>query len=246
MNDRERIIQYYSNQNQPNKIKRAFKKYESGKPVQYIIGNVDFYHYNFFVKKGVLIPRFVTEQLVEETLKRAKKMFSSETKILDIGCGSGVIGLSLAKEIVNSKVDLIDISSKAINLTKNNAKKLKVKCNIYKSYLLNKIIKNNSKFNIIISNPPYLKKDEEVMEIVLRNEPKLALFAKNDGLYFYEEILKNISKVLEKNFLICFEIGANQAPAIRKIVKKYLSNVKIEVIKDLEKRNRILFIYKNN
>lgn len=246
MSDKERLIQYFSDSNQSQNINKSLKKLEAGQPLQYIIGNVDFYHFNFFVKKGVLIPRFVTEELVEETIKRAKTLFSSKIKILDVGCGSGVIGLSLAKELSNSQVTLIDISSKAIKITKENAKKLNISSSIYKSNILNKVINKKEKFNIIISNPPYLTKDEDVMEIVLKNEPKIALFAKNEGLYFYEEILKKIHKVLEDKFLICFEIGSTQAKAIKNIVNKYLSNIKIEVKKDLENRDRMLFIYKNN
>lgn len=246
MSDKERLIQYFSDFNQSQKINKCLKKLEAGQPLQYIIGNVDFYHFNFSIKKGVLIPRFVTEELVEETIKRAKTLFSSKIKILDVGCGSGVIGLSLAKELSNSQVTLIDISSKAIKITKENAKKLNISSSIYKSNILNKVINKKEKFNIIISNPPYLTKDEDIMEIVLKNEPKIALFAKNEGLYFYEEILKNIHKILEDKFLICFEIGSTQAKAIKNIVNKYLSNIKIEVKKDLENRDRMLFIYKNN
>ena len=101
----------------------------------------------------------------------------------------------------------------------------------------------SNKYNVIISNPPYIKIDEEIEDIVKDNEPHLALYANNDGLYFYEEILKNVKNILKDKYLIAFEIGEKQAKDIKKIANKYLPNSNIIIKKDLQKRDRMIFIY---
>lgn len=209
-----------------------------GKPVQYIIGNVDFYGYIIDVNENVLIPRFETERLVELTIEKIKKM-SKPVTILDIGTGSGCIAVTLKKELEDCEVDAIDISGEALEIAKQNAKKNDVKITFYKSNILRNVSK---KFDVIISNPPYLTEEDEVMDIVKNNEPHIALYADNNGLYFYEEILKNCIYSINNKYLIAFEIGQNQKEAITNLAKKYLGEVNIECYQDYSNKNRYIFI----
>ena len=223
-----------------NKFTDGIEELIKGKPIQYIIGNVDFYGYIIDVNEKVLIPRFETERLVELTIERIKKMHKKVT-ILDIGTGSGCIAITLKKEL-DCEVDAIDISDDALSLAKENAKNNDVKITFYKSNILRNVSK---KFDVIISNPPYLTEEDEVMDIVKNNEPHLALYAKNNGLYFYEEILKNCIYSINPNYLIAFEIGQNQKEDITKLAHQYLGDVKVECYQDYSGKDRYMFISNN-
>lgn len=220
------------------KLEEGLKKLEEGKPVQYIVGNVDFYDINLLVNKNVLIPRFETEYLVEKTINYAKKL-KEPLDILDIGTGSGAIAITLAKHL-NSKVIATDISEKALEIAQKNAKRNNTKINFKQSDILKNV---KGKFDIIISNPPYISKDETIDPLVKDNEPSLALYADNKGLYFYEEILKNIKPYLKEKSIIAFEIGMTQSKDITKIAQKYLPKAKIITEQDLTQKNRYIFIF---
>ena len=233
-------IEYLEKYLPKNKLKKGLKLLKKGLPTQYIVGNVSFYGYNINVNKNVLIPRFETEELVENTLKYINKFLKGNKDVLEIGTGSGCISIALKKENNNLNITSTDISKKAIKVAKNNAKLNNVDINFIKTDIYKGI---NNKFDIIISNPPYIAFDEKIEDIVYNNEPHLALFAKDNGLYFYEEILKNIKNILKDKYLIAFEIGEKQASDIKNIANKYLPNSNIEVKKDLQKRDRMVFIH---
>ena len=193
--------------------KRRVSELKEGRPIQYIIGNVNFYGNKLNVDERVLIPRFETEQLVEETIKRIKDKFNdNKISIIDLGTGSGAIGLTLKKEFPNSKVDLLDISLDALDVALNNAKRLGLDINVIHNDMLENI---NNKYDVVISNPPYIRNDEEIEDIVRDNEPRIALF----------------------------EIGDLQKESIVKIIKEYLPNANIDCLKDLSNRDRMIFIY---
>lgn len=218
-------------------INDAIKRLENGEPVQYIVGNVDFYGENIKVNKNVLIPRFETEELVDNTIKYINKFFNRKVKILEIGTGSGCISIALNKN-VDSIITATDISKDALKVAKENAKDLNINfinTNIYDGV--------KEKFDVVISNPPYISYDEKIMDIVYNNEPHIALFADKNGLYFYEEILKNIKEILNDKFIIAFEIGETQAEEIKQIANKYLKNINIIVKKDMQNRDRMVFIH---
>ena len=231
----EYLRKYYK-----GKIEDAIKRLEDGEPVQYIVGNVDFYGYELDVNKNVLIPRRETEELVEEVIKRIQVFVNPV--IIDIGTGSGAIAISLSKEL-NKHIYASDISPGALNVAKSNSIKNKADVTFLEGDMLKPFIKHNIKVDIIVSNPPYIKEDEEIEDIVKNNEPHLALYAKNNGLEFYESILKDAKLVLNHKFLIAFEIGFEQALDIKELVKKYLGNVKVEIKKDLSLKDRMLFVY---
>ena len=213
-----------------------------GEPIQYVIGYVNFYGNNFIVNRDVLIPRFETEELVEKTIFFSKKFFTEPVDIIDLGTGSGVIGLTLEKKLSTNSVDLIDISKKALEVTHKNCVKLNSKANLIESDMFNNVTK---KYDIIISNPPYSKEEEEIEDIVKNNEPDIALYAGKDGLTAYTKIIKDLKEHMKEKCLVAFEIGMDEANDIIKIINKYLTNVKIKVCKDLQGRDRMLFIFKN-
>ena len=233
MTDIEYLKKYYK-----GNIDEAIERLNNGEPVQYIVGNVDFYNSNFIVNKNVLIPRFETEELVLNTINFIKEYFN-KPKVLDIGTGSGAIAISIKKEI-DSIVYATDISKEALEVAKENAKRNKVDINFINTNLYDGI---NEKFDVIVSNPPYIRYDEEIDEVVKNNEPHIALYADNNGLYYYEEILKNIKNILNDKYLIAFEIGKDQAEDINKLKDKYLPDSSILLKKDLEGRDRMIFIY---
>ena len=222
--------------------KKAIIALQEGKPLQYVLGKVNFYGNTFYVDERVLIPRFETEELVEHTIQYVKKIFTEPVDIIDLGCGSGVIGLTLEKKLSTNSVDLVDISKDALEVATINKEQLQSKANIIQNDMLENISK---KYDVIISNPPYIKTEEEIEEIVKNNEPHLALYAGEDGLDCYKKILSHVKDNMKEKCLIAFEIGQDQAEPIKKIIEEYLGNDKVEVKKDLSERDRMLFIFHN-
>lgn len=221
-----------------DKLEEGLEQLKQGIPVQYIVGNIDFYGSTINVNKNVLIPRFETELLVDKTIKYIKTNFKHHVDILDIATGSGCIAITLKKEI-DSTVDASDISESALKVAQENALNNKVDINFINSDMLTNITK---KYDIIISNPPYLTKDDDIMDIVKNNEPEIALYAKDNGLYYYDVILKNIKNNLKDKYLIAFEIGYTQGEDIKNIALKYLDNINVKIEKDYSNKDRFVFI----
>lgn len=221
-----------------DKLEEGLEQLKQGIPVQYIVGNIDFYGNTINVNKNVLIPRFETELLVDKTIKYIKTNFKHHVDILDIATGSGCIAITLKKEI-DSTVDASDISESALKVAQENALNNKVDINFINSDMLTNITK---KYDIIISNPPYLTKEDDIMDIVKNNEPEIALYAKDNGLYYYDVILKNIKNNLKDKYLIAFEIGYTQGEAIKNIALKYLDNINVKIEKDYSNKDRFVFI----
>ena len=162
--------------------------------------------------------------------------------IIDLGTCSGVIGLTLEKKLSTNSVDLIDISPKSLEIYHKNCAKLNSKANLIESDMFQNV---NKKYDIIISNPPYIKTTEEIEKIVKDNEPAIALYAGEKGLDCYKKILENISHFMKDRCLVAFEIGMTQANDIKELINKYLSDVRVEVYKDLSEKDRMIFIFKN-
>lgn len=237
MNELEYLKKYIHPE---DNLEEAIKRLEKGEPVQYIIGDVDFYGNIIKVNKNVLIPRRETEELVEKTIERIKKIFPNENiNIIDIGTGSGCIPITMKKFLPNSTISAVDISQDVLNIAVDNSKLNNTDINFIHSNLFENV---SGKYHCIISNPPYIKEDEEIMDIVKNNEPHLALYAPNEGLYFYQEIIKEASKYLENKFIIAFEIGETQGREIIEIAKKYFPNANIVLEKDLQHLDRFVFI----
>ena len=216
----------------------ALNRINEGYPVQYLIGNVNFCGNIINVNENVLIPRYETEFLVELVLKNISQDYKGN--VLDIGTGSGCISISVAKKLAGSSVLGIDVSKEAIELANIN-KELNhvdnVRFEIKDLFMMN----NFDNYEVIISNPPYVSFSEEV-GTETKYEPQNAIFAENDGLIFYEEILKKTS-VSQNIKHIFFEIGMNQARDISNLKDKYLPNYKIKTYKDLANKDRYIYIY---
>lgn len=224
--------------------KSSLEALKENKPIQYVIGNVNFYGLKFIVNKNVLIPRFETEELVEQVVEYTKDLNKDKIKILDLGCGSGAIGLTLKSILKDSEVTLTDISKDALEVAKLNANNLNLDVTFIESDWFSNV--KLEQYDIIVSNPPYIRTDEEIEEIVKKNEPSLALYGGVDGLDCYRKILANIKPYLNNKFLIAFEIGESQKEEIYDIVNKYLKDIEITCKKDLYGRNRMIFVRNKN
>ena len=226
-----------------NLYKESLKALSENRPIQYVIGHVNFYGSKFKVNENVLIPRFETEELVENIKNYLEKKNITNPKILDLGCGSGVIGLTLKHFFKDADVTLVDISDEALEIAKDNAKSLGLDVNFIKSDWFENIPLD--KYDVIVSNPPYIMTDEEIEEIVKNNEPHLALYGGKDGLDCYRKILKDINNYIKDDYLIAFEIGYLEGEELKVLIEKTILNSKIIIKKDLSNKDRMLFVEKN-
>ena len=217
---------------------KSFFKYieelVNGRPIQYILGHQEFMGINFIVNENVLIPQPDTEILVEETIKIAQKF--SNPKILDLCTGSGAIAVSLSKFVPNAKLYASDISQKALETAKMNSRNQKIK------FIQSNLFENiNDIFDIIVTNPPYIKTDEiSILSKEVQNEPTLALDGGQDGLVFYRQIIKQANDYLKHNGYLCMEIGEDQKEEVLELIKQEANYVNIKTYKDLSGNDRVI------
>ena len=223
-----------------NKYQEQVLMVKDNAPIQYVIGNVNFYGNTFIVNKNVLIPRFETEELVENTIRLIQDNFSLPIKIIDLGCGSGCIGITLKKKLDNVDVTLLDISNEALNVAKENASNLNCDVHYIQSDMWDNV---DSRFDIVISNPPYIRNDEEIEDIVKKNEPHLALYGGEDGLDYYRIIRDGLLNHVNNKYLLALEIGDMQKDDVVNIFND-IPNVRIITKKDLQNRDRMVFVIK--
>ena len=211
-------------------------------PISKIIKKKNFWKYDFFVNSNVLDPRPETELIIEEVLRNIKDR-KKQYKILDIGTGSGCLAICLAKELTNSKITAIDISKTAINVAKKNIKLKKLEHHIdLKLIDINKI---KDRYDIIVSNPPYLTECEyeKAQEEIKNFEPKVALVGGADGLQIYRILSKKIDYIMTNNSYFVCEIGKGQLDSIKDIFQN--TNLVLKKIsKDLNKIDRTLTFFK--
>lgn len=226
--------------NKENEYKEYIEKIIKGKPVQYITNNQEFMKLNFYVDENVLIPQPDTEILVEEVIKSIDIMENIE--ILDMCTGSGCIGISLAKNIKNTKVTLVDISKEAIEIAKKNAIQNGVENKV--TFIQSDMFENvKGKFDIIVSNPPYIETDIiQTLDKQVQNEPHIALDGGKDGLDFYKILINEAHKYLKKDGKIFLEIGYDQKQEIESLAKQSKHYKKIETIKDLSQNDRVIIL----
>lgn len=215
-------------------IKKAYKLFNEGLSVQYIVGNVDFYGNKILVDSNVLIPRFETELLVEKVYELFK---GKKITIVDIGTGSGCVAISL-KKLLDCYMCAVDVSTSALELAKKNALLNNVSINFIESNIFSNL---SEKFDCIVSNPPYISYDEKIQNEVFNNEPHLALFASDSGLYFYKKIIDECQMYLNTNGYLVFEIGYLQAADITLYAQEKLNCI-VNVYKDYSNKDRILII----
>ncbi len=218
---------------------KGIKKLVKGIPLQHITHSQEFMKMTFYVNEDVLIPRPDTEILVEEVIKIAKRI--NAKKILDLCTGSGAIAVSLAKYIENSQITAVDISTKAISVAKLNAKNNNVENQItfVESDLFKQLPKE--KYDIIVSNPPYIKKEIiKSLDKEVQNEPKIALDGGYDGLDFYRKIINNADEFLKFTGYVCLEIGYDQKDDVLELFESKGKYVDAMCKKDLFDNDRVV------
>ena len=217
-------------------IRKLIVKRGKNEPLQYVLGETEFYGYRFFVNSAVLIPRPETEYLVEKIIKENPSLES----VLDIGTGSGAIAVSLKKELPNCNVTASDISEKALKIAKKNAAENQVTIEFIQSDLFENI---EDKYSVIVSNPPYipLREYKDIDSEVKDFEPQSALLAEADGLHYYQKILEQAKEYLHENGIVYFEIGHDQAERIKKIAENN-GFFDVETLKDLNEFDRMMRI----
>lgn len=228
-------------------FQEGMKRYMAGEPIQYIKGKETFFSRDFIVNEKVLIPRYETEELVENILYKIDDYFDNYDSIdlCDVGTGSGAIAISLALEEPKLKVTATDISEEALEVARLNARELSAQVDFYQGDMLKPLIERNIKVDIFVSNPPYIPNEQEIENVVKDNEPHVALFGGNDGLYFYRKIFSQVHEVIKERALLAFEMGFDQRELMSEAVEHYFPNVPYEIIKDINGKDRMLFIYYN-
>lgn len=216
-------------------------------PPQYVTNKEYIYGNGFVVNENVLIPRQDTETLIEFAINAIKQ--NGYKIALDLCTGSGIIGISLAKHTDISQITLCDISYDALKVTRENINlnDVKNKCNIVQSNMFQNLYKLNDKYDIIVSNPPYLTKQEmkEISDFIAK-EPSLALYGGRDGLDYYKIIYKEAKNFLNDKGMIAVEIGCNQAKDVIDIITSHTCYYNIQIIQDINNKNRVVVCHFQN
>ena len=229
-----------------DKIESNIVRIESGEPLQYVLGYAFFVNSNYVVSKDVLIPRQETEELAVATLKTIVKMFGKEPriKIVDIGTGSGILGIYLKEYFPNSSVICTDISENSLQIAKINAKNHHVEIDFRQGDMLEPI-KDEKDVAVIISNPPYIGDESTVDPQTLKYEPHLALFASPKTKY-YEIIMSTIdSQILADKYLLAFEIGEDMEEELTHLIETKYKGIMYKFEKDIYGKTRFLYIIKD-
>lgn len=234
-------------QAQIDEFEAGVERLAKGEPLGHVLGFEWFYGYRFKVNEDVLIPRPETEELVAYILAAYDEYFKDTLNVtaVDVGTGSGAIAVALKKEEPNIHILASDISEKACRIAKQNAQDNDAVVEVLCGDMLEPLIERNIKVDILISNPPYIPSDEAMEDSVVNYEPHVALFGGEDGLKFYRIIFEHAKKVLKDKAMMAFEMGYNQKEVLSAEARKYFPDAKIEVIKDMSGKNRMLFIYLN-
>ena len=236
-----RISQHHIiSEEQTRVFKQLISELKTGKPYQQILGETEFYGLKFFVDENVLIPRPETEELLELTISEIQKRNLKNTKILDIGTGSGIIPIVLKNKLPQAKVSAIDFSEKALETAKKNADFHNLDINfIHQNYLEENL---SEVYDIIISNPPYIGTDEEtdIADSVKEFEPKMALFSPtSNALIFYEKIAEDCKNHLAENGMVFLEINQKLGEETKALFTDVLS--KVYLVKDISGNDRFVW-----
>ena len=219
-----------------------FERFLKGEPLQYILGETEFLGLDFNVDPRVLIPRQETEEVVTQAYLRALQEFGDNViNVADICCGSGVMGITLAKKLKVRYLFMSDISADAIEVAKQNAKRNDVIANFFVGDACDELIKAGAKVDLLVANPPYILNREEVDKSVLDYEPHLALFA-DEELSVYKHIFEALPKIKNKKLLCVFEIGYDLKEKLTKLLEKTVKNATFGFVKDINGKERILIL----
>ena len=226
----------------PHNLEDILKKIKNNYPIQYLIGNVNFYGYPINVDESVLIPRFETEQLVEKTIDLIKKYNFLNASVLDMATGSGCIAITLKKELPTLKIEALDYSVKALKKASENINLNNVDISLFKHDILKDTL--TKKYDLIISNPPYVPKNQPV-EKNIAYEPQDAIFASHNGLLFYEKIASIAPNIVHQKSIIALEINYDQKQQVIALFQKKFPKSKIFCQQDYNGFDRFIFILSN-
>ncbi|MDO4500774.1 MAG: peptide chain release factor N(5)-glutamine methyltransferase [Erysipelotrichaceae bacterium] len=226
------------------RFKEGVSRLANNEPLNYVLGYSYFYGYKMTVNNGVLIPRFETEELVGLVLSKIDEFYKDreEIDLADVGTGSGAIAISLKCEEPKLKVVASDISKDALEVAKLNAKNNEADITFYEGSMLDPLVENGIKLDILVSNPPYIKQDEVLDLSVKDYEPHVALFGGDDGLKFYRMIFEKAHLVMKDKGLLFFEMGYDQKERLSALAREYFKDAHIEVFKDINNKDRMLYI----
>ena len=235
------LSEQISKENEDKYFSLIEKHIKEDVPLSHLVGFEYFYDRKYKVTKDVLSPRMETEELIYKVIEYVKASNKNKFKILDLCTGSGIIAITQKKELEQVSVDVIasDISEEAIEVAKENAQSHDATIKFIKSDIFNNI---DDKFDIIVSNPPYIDRKDEVtmQDNVLKYDPHLALFAEEEGMYFYRKIIEQANDYLNENGVMFFEIGYDQKDKIIKLAD--MNGYSVEVYKDINGRDRMAFL----
>lgn len=210
-------------------------------PVQYLIGSVRFYGYRFLVDDRVLIPRFETEELVANVLVQYDETFRGRNvDVVDVGTGSGCLAIALAKEEPAIRATATDISEDALAVARENAAANAAEIEFLAGDMLSPLA--GRKFDILVSNPPYIPAGEELAPVISGHEPDVALYGGDDGLKFYRIILAGAAAILNPTSFIAFEHGYDKAAELRRIALIHFPSARVYTLADMQGRDRMTFI----
>lgn len=216
-------------------------------PMAHVLGYSWFYGYKFIVNEDVLIPRPETEELCANILARMDQYFSKNETIycVDVGTGSGAIAITLCKEEPHVHMMATDISQEALVTARKNAQMNEADVQFMAGDMLQPVIEKNIRVDVLVCNPPYIPQEEKMEKSVVDFEPHVALFGGEDGLKFYREIFADCQKVLKDQAFMAFEMGWDQRERMSQLVEKSLPGWKYEILKDMNGKDRMLFVYRN-
>ena len=252
LSQRERYNLYlHFEEEMPSSLQQEFEagmaRILNEEPMAHVLGYSWFYGYKMLVSGDVLIPREETEELCAKILNRIDQIFPGKEPLtgVDVGTGSGAIAITLSKEEPRLQMYASDISKEAIEMAKRNAKENDAKIEFFVGDMLQPLIEKNIKVDVLVCNPPYIPEEEVMERSVVDFEPHVALFGGEDGLKFYRQVFETCQQVLKEKSFMAFEMGWNQKEAMEALLKEYFNGVKYDIIKDMNGKDRMLFVYFN-
>ncbi|MDT9026734.1 peptide chain release factor N(5)-glutamine methyltransferase [Rossellomorea yichunensis] len=229
-------------------FQEGIRRHVGGVPIQHIIGVEEFYGREFVVNEHVLIPRPETEELIYYGLQKMKGLFSdSDTSLqaADVGTGSGAIAITLKLEADRFPLDLmaVDISREALAVARENRERLGAEIRFFEGDLLQPLIEEGVKLDILLSNPPYipLTDRETLSDVVIEHEPELALFGGEDGYDLYKRLMDELPLVMKEKCLIGFEVGVGQGETVADLLRDTFPDAEVEVVHDINGKDRMVF-----
>lgn len=228
-------------------FRKGMKRILNQEPMAHVLGYSWFYGYKMKVSNQVLIPREETEELCAKILSRIDYIFKDEESLMgvDVGSGSGAIAITLDKEEPRLHMVATDISNEALQVAKENAKENEASITFLEGDMLKPLMEKKLVFDVLVCNPPYIPEEEVMEKSVVDFEPHVALFGGEDGLKFYRAVFEDCKNVLKDKSFMAFEMGWNQKEALSKLVEEYLPEATYEIIKDMNGKDRMLFVYFN-